>query len=88
MSQPLEYSPFHDSFERWTKHSCGYVTWHDFFPPSCVHELDFMINYDILHALTHAIFVPDLSLLWFMIKHRGRCYDTMLEWFHWLHDYT
>jgi hypothetical protein len=72
----------------WIGQGCGDTSWHDFVPPSCLHELDFMISYDMMHALTHVIFVLNLSLFWFMMKHRGRYYDILLGWFHWLYDYT
>jgi hypothetical protein len=45
-------------------------------------ELDFTISDDTIHFLTHVIFVLDLSLFWFMMKHRGRYYETLLGWFH------
>jgi hypothetical protein len=88
LSQPLEFLTFHDPFQRWIEHFSGDVTWHDFVPPSHLHELDFMISYDMMNVLTHVIFVLNLSLFWFMMKHRGRCYDVLLGWFHWLYDYT
>jgi hypothetical protein len=51
-------------------------------PPSHLHELDFMIGNGIVSTLTHVPFVLDLSLFWFMLKHRGRYFDTMLGWFY------
>jgi hypothetical protein len=57
LSQPLESSTFHDPFQRWIEHFSRNVTWHDLVPPSHLHELDFTISYDIMHALTHVIFV-------------------------------
>jgi hypothetical protein len=56
---------------RWIGKGCVDTSWHDFVPPSYLHELDFMIMYDIMTSLTHVIFVLDLSLLWFMMKHGG-----------------
>jgi hypothetical protein len=47
-----------------------------------------MVSYDIMHVLAHDLFVVDLSLLWFIMKHMGGCFDTMLGWFYWLYDYT
>jgi hypothetical protein len=41
---------------------CGDTFLRDFSPPSCLHELDFMISYDITTAITHVLFVLDLSL--------------------------
>jgi hypothetical protein len=63
---------FHDPFldriecfsQRWT--------WQDFVPPTRLHELDFEIPDDVIYVLTHDIFVLDLSLFWFMMKHKGR----------------
>jgi hypothetical protein len=82
LSQPFQSLTSHDPFLRWIDHFSGRVTWHDFVPPSCLHELDFTISYNMMHALTHVIFVLDLSLFWFMMKHRGRYYEVLLGWFH------
>jgi hypothetical protein len=60
--------------------SCGDTSWQGFVPPSRLNELDFIITYDILHALTHVPFVLELFFFWFMMKHKGRCYDRMLAW--------
>jgi hypothetical protein len=67
----------------WIGQGCGDTSLHDFVPPSHLHELDFMISYGIVYVQL-MIFVLDLSLFWFMMKHRGRCFDTMLGWFYWL----
>jgi hypothetical protein len=88
LSQSFEPLIFHDPFLRWIEHFPRSVTWHNFVPPSRLHELDFRISYDMIHALTHVIFVLNLSLFWFMMKHRGRYYEALLGWFHWLYDYT
>jgi hypothetical protein len=87
LSQLLECLTFHDPFMRWIEQFPRSVTWHNFVPPSC-HEIDFTISYDIMHALTHVIFVLNLSLFWFLMNHKGRYYEVLLGWFHWLHDYT
>jgi hypothetical protein len=47
-----------------------------------------MIGYGILSVPTHDLLVLDLSLFWFIIKKKGRCFDTMLGWLHWFYDYT
>jgi hypothetical protein len=88
LSQSIEPLIFHDPFLKWIEHFPKGVNWHDFVPPSRLHELDFTISDDTIHFLTHVIFVLDLSLFWFMMKHRGRYYETLLGWFHWLFDYT
>jgi hypothetical protein len=88
LSQSIGPLTFHDPLMRWIKHSPESMTWHDFVPPSCLHELEFMISDDIVHSRTHAIFVLNLSLFWFMMKHRGRYCEILLGWFHWLFDYT
>ena len=82
LSQYFEPLTFHDPFLRWIEHFPRSVTWHNFVPPSRLHELDFMISYDMMHALTHAIFVLEFFLLWFTMKHKRRCCNTMLEWFY------
>ena len=88
LSQPYESLSCHNPFQRWIEHSCGNMTWHNLVSPSCLHELDFMISYDTMHFLAHDLFVLDLSLVRFMMKNRGRCFDTILGWFYQLYDYT
>jgi hypothetical protein len=88
LSQSIEPLIFHDPFLKWIEHFPKGVNWNDFFPPSHLHELDSTISYDTIHFLTHVIFVLDLSFFWFMMKHRGRYYEALLGWFHWLFDYT
>jgi hypothetical protein len=82
LSQSFEPLIFHDSFLRWIEHFPRSVTWHNFVPPSRLHELDFTISYDMIYALTHVIFVLDLSLFWFIMKHKGMYYEVLLGWFH------
>jgi hypothetical protein len=78
------YDPFLDRIEcfsqRWT--------WRDFIPPTRLHELDFEIPDDMICILTHDIVVLDVSLFWFMMKHKGRYQGALLDWLHWLFDYT
>jgi hypothetical protein len=88
MSQFSEPLTFRDPFLKWIEHFPQRVTWHDFNPPTRLHELDFMVSNDTMHSLTHVIFVLNLSLFWFMMKHRGRYCETLLGWFHWSFDYT
>jgi hypothetical protein len=88
LSQYSEPWTFHDPFQRWIEYFPQRWTWRDFIPPTRLHELDFMISDDMIHALTHVIFVLDLSLFWFMMKHKGRYRGTLLDWLHWLFDYT
>jgi hypothetical protein len=42
-------------------------------------------SYDVT---TNFIFVLNLSLFWFMMKHRGKYCEILLGWFHWLFDYS
>jgi hypothetical protein len=79
---------FHDPFlvriecfsQRWT--------WQYFIPPTRLHELDSDFSDDMMYILTHDIFVLDVSLFWFMMKHKGRYQGALLNWLHWLFDYT
>jgi hypothetical protein len=87
-SQCFEPWTFHDPFRRWIECSPQIWTWQDFIPPTRLHELDFMISDDMIYALTHVIFVLDLSLFWFMMKHKGRYCGTLLDWLQWLFDYN
>jgi hypothetical protein len=87
-SQPPEPLTFHNPFLRWIKHSPESMRWDHFFPSNRLHELDFVILDDLIHVLTHVIFVLDLSLFWFMMEHKGRYRGTLLDWLHWLFDYT
>jgi hypothetical protein len=78
------YDPFLDRIEcfsqRWT--------WQDFIPPTRLHELDSDFSDDMMYILTHDMFVLDVSLFWFMMKHKGRYQGALLDWLHWLFDYT
>jgi hypothetical protein len=88
LSRFAEPYTFHDPFldriecfsQRWT--------WQDFVPPTRLHELDFGTFDDMMYILTHDIFVLDVSLFWFMMKHKGRYQGALLDWLHWLFDYT
>jgi hypothetical protein len=88
LSQYYEPWAFHDPFQKWIECFPQRWTWQDFVPPTRLHELDFMISDDIIYALTHVIFVLNLSLFWFMMKHKGRYCGMLLDWLHWLFDYT
>jgi len=57
---------------------CSYTSLNDLVPPSCLHEIDFNISYDMMDVLTHVIFVFEWSLSWFLMKHIGRDYEVLL----------
>jgi hypothetical protein len=78
-SEPLN---FHDPFLKWIEHFPQRLTWHDFIPPTRLHELDIVISDDMIYSLTHVIFVLDLSLFWLMMKHKGRYCGMLLDGFH------
>jgi hypothetical protein len=81
-----EPSMFYDPFriecfsQRWT--------WRDFVLPTRLHEFEFGTPDDVIYVLTHDVFVLDFSLFWFMMKHKGRYQGALLDWLHWLFDYT
>ena len=79
---------FHDPFLKWIEYFPHRWIWQDFIPPTRLHELDFEIPDDVIYILTHDIFVLDLSLSWFMMKHKGKYRVTLLGWLHWFFDYT
>jgi hypothetical protein len=62
----------HDPFLKLIDYFPQKYTWQDSIPPTCLHELDFEIFDDMIYILTHEFFVLDLSLFWFMMKHKGR----------------
>jgi hypothetical protein len=77
--------PFRQDF--WDDQNCGYSFQQDFLPPTHLHEFHFMIDYMSIYA--HDYYVLNLSLLYCMIKHRGRYLDEMMNrWLHWLYDFT
>jgi hypothetical protein len=78
------YDPFLDSIEYFSQR----WTWQYFVPPTRLHELDSDSSDDMMYILTHDIFVLDVSLFWFMMKHKGRYQGALLDWLHWLFDYT
>jgi hypothetical protein len=51
----------------------GYSFQQDFLPPTHLHEFHFTIDYISIYAHDH--YVLDLSLLFYIIKHRGRYFD-------------
>jgi hypothetical protein len=88
LSRFAEPSTFHDPFSDRIEYFSQSWTWQDFVPPTCLHELDFGTPDNVIYVLTHDIFVLDLSLFWFMMKHKGRYQGALLDWLHWLFDYT
>jgi hypothetical protein len=83
-----EPSMFHDPFSDRIECLFQRWTWQDFVPPTRLHELDSDFSDDMIYILTHDMFVLDVSLFWFMIKHKGRYQGALLDWLHWLFDYT
>ena len=79
---------FHDPFSDRIECFFQSWTWQDFVPPTRLHELDSDLSNDMMYILTHDIFVLDVSLFWFMMKHKGRYQGALLDWLHWLFDYT
>jgi hypothetical protein len=79
---------FHDPFLKWIEHFPQRWTWQDFIPPTHLHELEFDFSDDMIYIVTHDIFVLELSLFWFMMKHKGRYQGMLLDCIHWLFDYT
>jgi hypothetical protein len=83
-----EPSMFHGPFSDRIEYFSQRWTWQDFIPPTRLHELDSDFSDDMMYILTHDIFVLDVSLFWFMMKHKGRYQGALLNWLHWLFDYT
>jgi hypothetical protein len=83
-----EPSMFHDPFSDRIEYFSQRWTWRDFIPPTRLHELDSDFSGDMMYILTHDMFVLDVSLFWFMMKHKGRYQGVLLDWLHWLFDYT
>jgi hypothetical protein len=82
-----EPSMFHDPFSDRIECFSQRWTWQYFDPPTRLHELDSDLSDDMMYILTHDIFVLDVSLFWFMMKHKGRYQGALLDWLHWLFDY-
>jgi hypothetical protein len=53
----------------------GFSLQQDFLPPTHIHEFYFVIDYISIYAR----FVLELPLLFHMIKHRGICFDGMID---------
>jgi hypothetical protein len=79
LSQFSEPCSPHDPFLKWIEYFPQRWTWQDFIPPTRLHELELEIFDDMIYVLTHVIFVLDLSLFWFMMKHKGRYWGTLLD---------
>jgi hypothetical protein len=73
---------FHDPFSDRIECFSQRWTWRDFIPPTRLHELDSDLSDDMMYILTHEIFVLDVSLFWFMMKHKGRYQGALLDWLH------
>jgi hypothetical protein len=82
-----EPSMFHDPFSDRIECLFQRWTWQDFIPPTRHHELDIGTFDNMMYILTHDMFVLDVSLFWFMMKHKGRYQGALLDWLHWLFDY-
>jgi hypothetical protein len=79
---------FHDPFLDRIEYFSRRWTWQYVVPPTRLHELDIGTFDDMMYILTPDIFVLDVSLFWFMMKHKGRYQGALLDWLHWLFDYT
>jgi hypothetical protein len=55
--------------QRWVDQACGHSFQQDCLPPTHLHELLSMIDYMLIHI--HDYYVLNLSLIYFIIKHRG-----------------
>jgi hypothetical protein len=88
LSRFAEPYTFHDLFLDRIEYLFQRWTWQYFVPPTRLHELDVGTFDDMMYILTHDIFVLDVSLFWFMMKHKGRYQGALLDWLHWLFDYT
>jgi hypothetical protein len=42
---------FHNPFLRWIEHSPESMSWHKFFPPTRLHELDLTVYIDMIHFM-------------------------------------
>jgi hypothetical protein len=72
----------------WIDQACEDSSFHDFVPPSHLHELNSMIECGVVFLSGHDHFLLDLSLIWLIIKHKGRHFDKILGWICWLYDFT
>jgi hypothetical protein len=88
LSRFAEPFTFHDLFLDRIEYFSQRWTWQYFVPPTRLHELDIGTFDDMMYILTHDIFVLDVLLFWFMMKHKGRYQGALLDWLHWLFDYT
>jgi hypothetical protein len=59
--------------QRWIEKACGCTcqSWQDFVSLAHPHELDSMFSYDEMFVLAHDYFVLDISLFWFITKHKA-----------------
>jgi hypothetical protein len=71
----------------WDDQTCGYSFQQDFLPPTHLHEFHYMIDYMSIYA--HDYYILNLYLLYYVVKHRGRYLDEMMNgWLHPLYDFT
>jgi hypothetical protein len=90
-------STYDSPLQRWIDQACGYTFrqhdqandfsfQHDFLPPTHLSSFHFLIDYISIYA--HDRYMLDLSLVFYIIKHRGRYFDEMIDWLHWLYEFT
>ena len=70
--------------QRWIEKTYECTSRHDYIPITCPCELDSVFGYGVMLVLDHHHFVLDISLFWFITKHKGRIFYFvgMLGWFH------
>jgi hypothetical protein len=81
-SFPISDSPI----QRWMNQSYGYSFQQNCLPPTHLYELLSMIDHMLIYV--HDYYVLDLSLLYYIIKHRGKYLDEMISWLQWLYNFT
>jgi hypothetical protein len=51
-------------------------------------SMNFISFHDYISIYSHDHYMLDLYLLFYKSKHRGRYFDGMINWLHWLYDFT
>jgi hypothetical protein len=90
---PYSFSgPYISPLQQWVDYACECTCqcWHNICISIHPHELDAMSCNDVIFVPTHNHFVFNVSLFWFIAKHKGRLPDVnkRLGWLHWKYDYT
>jgi len=81
-------SPIHHWIDECCKSTC--LLGNEFYVFDNIHDDFLVLNQASMNKKASLYMTFDVSLFWFITKHKGRDFDVNKEfgWLHWLYDYT